>query len=187
MYADGLTPPMRNVVRCKFHRASPPWGKFTKTEVQNVEDQVLRLIQVQESKRDDDCIETVYEETVKLEPWMIDQDAAKTGRISGITLEINCASSGSGVMEDDKDKLFGHEVLLRHPELLLSHFEFPTIPSSPSNKNLNDESKADFFAIEMGADGGLCVPENQDEDLELELFGELSTESFIPSPPAQMG
>ncbi len=184
MYADGLTPPMRNVVRRKFHRASPPWGKFTKTEVQNVEGQVLRLIQVQEAK-DDDCIETVYEETVKLEPWMIDQDTAKTGRISGITLEVNCASSG-GAVDDDKDKLFGHEILLRHPELLLSHYEFPTVPP-PSNKVLDDESKADYFAIET-ADGGLYVPEEQEEDLDIDIFGDLDTEGFLPSSTgAQMG
>ncbi len=177
MYADGLTPPMRNVVRCKFHRASPPGGKFTKTEVQDVEDQVLRLIQVQEAK-DDDCIETVYKETVKLEPWMIDQDAAKTGRISGITLKVNCASSG-GAVDNDKDKLFGHEILLRHPELLLSHYEFPTVPL-PSSKVLDDESKADYFAIET-ADGGLYVPEDQEEDLDMDLFGDLDTEGFLPS------
>ncbi len=177
MYADGLTPPMRNVVRRKFHRASPPWGKFTKTEVQDVEDQVLRLIQVQEAK---DCIETVYEETVKLEPWMIDQDAAKTGRISGITLEVNCSSSGGGIDEEkDKDKLFGHEVLLRHPELLLSHYDFPTVTAS--SKVLDDSKAADYFAF--STDGGLYVPEDQ-ENLDMELFGDLDTEDFLPSTDA---
>ncbi len=175
MYADGLTPPMRNVVRRKFHRASPPMGKFTKTEVQDVEDQVLRLIQAQEAK---DCIETVYEETVKLETWMIDQDAAKTGRISGITLEVNCSSSGGGV-DEDKDKLFGHEVLLRHPELLLSHYDFPTV--TPSSKELDDSKATDYFAF--STNGDLNVLEDQ-EDLDMELFGDLDTEDFLPSTDA---
>ncbi len=183
MYADGLTPPMRNVVRRKFHRASPPWGKFIKTEVQDVEDQVLRLIQINEAKNDN-CIETVYEETVKLEPWMIDQDAAKTGRISGITLEINPSVLSGGGIDEDKDKLFGYEVLMRHPELLLSYYDFPTVLSSMS-KELDDSKSDCNFAFSTDG-GGLYVPEGQEEDLDMELFGDLGTKGFLPSTDAQI-
>ncbi|KAG5177736.1 TAFII55 protein conserved region-domain-containing protein [Tribonema minus] len=121
-YADGITPPTRNIVRRKFVKARPVLGKFPKAQVMTVESQLEMLINATAAEP----VTEVHEEIVDFEPWMLDPSAAITGRVAGVTLQITGSSNVTEMRAaGEGGALFGHEVLAYHPEALLARGELP--------------------------------------------------------------
>jgi hypothetical protein len=131
-------------------------------QVCRVEDQVQRLMA---ASHPDNPVRTVYEEIVPFEPWMLEPNAARTGRATGIQLEFtgpgggrnNISTAANG--EQPALSLFGHELLAAHPEILLAAHEMiekppePVPPPASSSSSTAGFGSSSFGSFSAGRGG----------------------------------